>query len=232
MRQNYVKNSAENMKFNSINLDITFKCPNKCPACYRQRDSSLYGKDIDEIDFEKIVKYFEIIRFCGQISDPVMHPKFHLLLEMCVQYKRIVQIHTAVSLRPNYWWEKSFNISTNSDVEWVFGIDGLPKDSHKYRINQDGEKLFQMMLLCSKMGIKTTWQYIVFNYNEDNIYECEQIARDNNITFKIGKSARFKNNQKYHLGGYRPSKIWRSSTGNDIWINESGQEKTSTSIIL
>lgn len=229
MLQVFVKNFVVKMNFNSINLDISYKCPNKCPACYRQRNVEYFGKDMTKSDIEKIAKYFNIIRFCGQISDPIMHSDFHEILEVCLNYNIKVQIHTAVSARPVSWWEKSFKMCIDKDVEWVFGIDGLPKDSHKYRINQDGEKLFEIMKLCSNMNIKTTWQYIVFKYNEINIDECKQLAQENNILFRLGKSARYNRISAYNMKIYKSSKEWESPSKCDTWVNESGEENTSCS---
>ena len=72
----------------------------------------------------------------------------------------------------------------------VYPIDGLPK-SHKYRINQDGQKLFNIMKRCASMGNKVIWQYIVFNYNEDDIDTCRSMAKDINVTFKKLVSSRW-----------------------------------------
>ena len=33
----------------------------------------------------------------------------------------------------------------NPDAQWTFNIDGLPHQSHQYRINQNGNKLFDIM---------------------------------------------------------------------------------------
>ena len=68
----------------------------------------------------------------------------------------------------------------------------MPKDSHIYRKNQDGEKLFDMMLLSKKiLKNKPIWQYIVFSYNEKDIESAKEIAAKENIIFKLVMSKRF-----------------------------------------
>jgi len=34
-----------------------------------------------------------------------------------------------------HWYESAFE--SNPNAEWHFGLDGLPEESHLYRINQD-----------------------------------------------------------------------------------------------
>ena len=114
-------------------------------------------------EFDKISNYFKRVQFCGQISDPIFNPDFIDMLKMCKDKNIDVEVSTAASHQPKEFYEKAF--SANSNAKWVFGLDGFPKDSHKYRINQDGEKLWEMMKLAKSMGIKVAWQYIVFEYN-------------------------------------------------------------------
>ena len=85
----------------------------------------------------------------------------------------------------------------NPNAKWIFGIDGLPKDSHKYRINQDGEHLFNMMKMANDFGLSVIWQCIVFRYNENDIEKCKQLAKENNIKIDINMSGRWRNDDKY-----------------------------------
>ena len=59
----------------------------------------------------------------------------------CYIKKSSVSVHHATAAKPRKWYPKAFQ--ANPNARWWFGIDGLPKESHKYRINQDGEKLFE-----------------------------------------------------------------------------------------
>ena len=174
-----------------IDLDLSNKCTNKCPGCLREKFDRVPGHDLTVSDMEKISDFFQAITFCGQVSDPVLHPKFHELLGICLKKNRKVVVHTAVTVRPKMWWTKSFILSRGKNIEWVFAIDGLPKDSHKYRVNQDGEKLFEIMLKCASFGVPTTWQYIVFNYNQKDLEHCKEIAKKYNIKFMQIDSGRW-----------------------------------------
>lgn len=184
-----------------INLDITHRCPLECPKCvrqiYRNHNIKIPGTDMSMKHFEMFLKYFDKFIFCGQQSDPIFHPKFLHILKRLKEEEKITNVHTAASHKSFEWFETAFKTYTGAG--WTFGIDGLPKDSHKYRINQDGEKLFKVMLMASKIlkPKNTTWQYIVFKYNENNIETCKKIAKENNIKFKLVYSSRFTNEDEY-----------------------------------
>ena len=178
-------------RFPKINLDITHRCTLQCQRCNRAifaaRGLKVPGEDMTMENFKKIIDYFEEVYFCGQISDPIFHPQFIEFLKLLKGRKTVV--HTAASHKKEEWYRKAFE--ANTDAYWTFGIDGLPKDSHKYRKNQDGEHLFKMACMASKMGLLVKWQYLIFSYNENDIEEARKMAKDNNIILELQKSSRF-----------------------------------------
>ena len=104
-------------------------------------------------------------------------------------------------------------MSIGKNVEWIFAIDGLPKDSNKYRINQDGEKLYDIMLRCASFGVNTQWQYIVFNYNEKDVETCKSIAHQHGIKFMQITSGRWGTEV---LKSLQPSKDFSDISGVSI----------------
>ena len=199
------------IKRDSINLDTTHRCSLLCPNCARQWDYVNKGKKVPGVDvpmnsFNKLIKYFNHINFEGQYSDPVHHPKFLEILKMCYDKKISVAVQHASAAKSEKWYIEAFK--TNPRALWRFSIDGLPKDSHKYRINQDGEKLFRVMKEATKiLHKKPMWQYIVFNYNENDIETCKQMARDIGVDFYVMKSGRWRNGLN---DPYLPSAKWRA----------------------
>ena len=185
-----------NRKNKGINIDITHRCALECPRCQRQtafRDKGrkVYGEDISMEDIKKLAAHYKYFDFCGQLSDPVHHPKFIEILEYLKSVNVGVSVHNASSQKPLSWYIKAFQ--ANPNARWIFGIDGLPNESHIYRVNQDGEKLFNIMLEATKY-VKVEWQYIVFNYNQKDIETAKKIALDNNIIFTEMLTGRFTEN--------------------------------------
>tara|TARA_B100001113_G_scaffold148754_1_gene122051 strand:+ start:1074 stop:1715 length:642 start_codon:yes stop_codon:yes gene_type:complete len=194
-----------------LNIDISFRCPLECPRCARQFDfrdkgKSVYGHDISLDDIKKLARHFKFFDFCGQLSDPVHHPKFIEILKHLYDNKVGAVVHNASSAKSKSWYIKAFK--ANPDAKWVFGIDGLPEESCKYRINQDGVKLFNIMLESKNHLLKLPyWQYIIFSYNEHHLEQAKKMAQDNNINFMVVQSSRWKDkddplrpSKKYDLG--------------------------------
>ena len=192
-------------------IDLTHRCSLECPACQRQMYyKGEYGNKVPGIDLplesiEMILNNFQNVSLGGQLSDPIHYPHFIEVLKMCKDRDTGVKIQTASSHKPESFFMKAFE--TYDKADWQFGIDGLPYESHKYRKNQDGEKLFKIMCEGAKiLRRKPIWQYIVFNYNEDHIEQAKQMAKDNNLQFVLMKSSRWLKGFTDHL---MPSKKYR-----------------------
>jgi MoaA/NifB/PqqE/SkfB family radical SAM enzyme len=183
------------MNRRSLNIDISFRCPLECPRCQRQRQwrnngLKVPGRDLTLDEIDKISDYYNDFIFCGQLSDPVHHPKFPEILEMLYKKKTIVEIHNAASQKSKEYYIKCFK--ANPWAQWWFGIDGLPEESNMYRVNQDGQKLFNIMVEAKKYLEQTpVWQYIAFSYNEDHIEQAKKLAKENGVRFMLVQSSRW-----------------------------------------
>jgi MoaA/NifB/PqqE/SkfB family radical SAM enzyme len=182
-------------KRRNVNIDLSFRCPIECPRCrrqyyYKSRGLAVPGKDLTLDDFNKVVKFFDYINFEGQSSDPIHNVNFIKFLEILYCLKKPVEIHTASSAKPLEWYKKAF--LANPNAEWVFSIDGLPEESHIYRVNQDGVKLFNIMVESKKyLKVRPKWQYIVFSYNENHIDQAIDMAANADVDFYILQSSRW-----------------------------------------
>ena len=189
--QFFIRDKGDNP---GLNLDITHRCPLECLRCSRQIDfkrnnKPVWGQDIPLESIKKLADAYKKIHFCGQLSDPVHHPKFIEILEICYRKSARVIVHNASSAKSESWYTKAFK--AHPQATWQFGIDGLPEESHKYRINQDGVKLFNIMLKAKEYGVTPLWQYIIFKYNEEHIEKAKQMAKNNNVHIIFVYSAKW-----------------------------------------
>ena len=194
-----------------INIDISNRCPLECMRCQRQTNFTfhgrkVYGKDATMDEVKKLAAHFTQLNFCGQLSDPVHHPKFIEILDYLYKKDIQVTVHNASSQKPMKWYIKAFQ--ANNKAKWTFGIDGLPEQSHIYRVNQDGKKLYDIMLESKKyLKRRPVWQYLIFKYNEHNIEKAKQMAKEAGVTFMLLQSSRW-NSEDDPL---RPSKKYDMS---------------------
>jgi len=185
----------------NIDIDLSGRCPMLCPMCWRQSDpiAKKQGHDMTVDNFLKVIEFVQLgsvkgfIYFSGALSDPIHHPKFIDFLKICADKNIYCEVQTASSFKSKEWFIEAFK--AHPKARWQFGIDGLPEDSHKYRINQDGQKLFDIMVEATK-HLKTypIWQYIVFKYNQDHVEYCKEWAKDIGCKFKLvlsGKTTDF-----------------------------------------
>lgn len=180
------------MRKKSINLDISNNCSNFCPGCIRQfvyGGKNIPGRDISVLDMKKIADYFDDINFCGQVSDPILHNDLFSLLECCVG--KNVTISTSATPKSKEYYINLFEISSKHNFKWIFGLDGFPKKTNPYRINQDGLLLFDIMKLGVSLGVEVIWSFIYFNFNENEVSDCINLAKKYNIKFSAVKSSRW-----------------------------------------
>ena len=125
----------------NVNVDISHLCDLECPKCqrwtqYRKYKKKVPGKNLPLDDLDKLISHFRNINFCGQYSDPILHPQIHEMLSMCYQ-KTNVMVHTASSVKSIEWYTEAFK--ANPLARWIFSIDGLPDQSSLYRINNNDQ---------------------------------------------------------------------------------------------
>lgn len=178
-------------------IDASNKCSLQCPKCGRQafvsQKKRIPGRKLTVDQFKKLIDYFnEGIEFTGQYSDATMNPHLPEFLTLLNDRDIPSRVCTAASYRSKDWYIDCFRRSPKT--EWVFGVDGLPEESHQYRVGQNGEKLFDIMCTAASMGIRVVWQYIVFRYNELSIQEAMLLAEENNIIFELNLSSRWDHN--------------------------------------
>ncbi len=211
-------NYMEFAKRTSINVDTSFRCRLQCPACARQLNPRIKERleassDIKQEHFNMLLTTFSKLHLCGQISDPIYHPKFlDLLQNKYDNYKStILSIHTNGSGKKIDWWKKAFSM-TDEYTKWVFALDGFTqKISNMYRVGTDAENVKEVMVLGASKNINIEWQYLVFEHNEHEVDDAMQFALNNNITFLLSRPDRF---------GVENRNWLKPSTKND-WVNKS-----------
>lgn len=205
MMDDYEEYMMHQAFYTKCNLDMCSKCVLECPGCMRQdlkAKNKIKNSTAISIDnFRKVANYFSGINMCGQISDPIYHPKFKEILAITNEYpkKRFI-ISTAAHQKNIDWYKDAYSIH-GDNVTWRFGLDNLPGEVPEYRIKQNSKLVFEAMFLGAKLGKKVQWQFIVLDFNQYKIEEARQIAKNIDVELMMVISDRFRNNasspQKY-----------------------------------
>jgi MoaA/NifB/PqqE/SkfB family radical SAM enzyme len=214
-------------QYGNINIDITYRCPLQCHQCMRTA-LTLENDNPRKIKFkEKLTNSFDIplddlrklltfasgrISFCGQLSDPVYHPQFLKILEMCSNEfaNKQIMIHTSAHQRNIEWYKDAFLLS-GDNISWTFGLDGLPDTSHMYRVNQNSQLIFDAIMLGKGMNKSVSWQFIVFKFNEHQIEIARNICKEKGIKFHLIYTDRTSDNVQLASPQFRatgPVKEW------------------------
>ena len=193
------------IKSQNINFEPGITCRLKCAGCNMRSDGMSKKNNPEKfksqawdrrynIPLEKYKVIFEVFKgyeFCGNLSDQIYNPDFIDTLKYMKGRRHSVVFHTNGSGKSKEWWTQVFSLCKDEDWKWTFALDGLPKDSHIYRINQDGEQVWEMMKLGMEMEMNILWQWIVFNYNQYDIDQGKMMAEHYGMRFDYFHSTRW-----------------------------------------
>jgi len=165
----------------SVTLEPTSRCTLACPRCARTDLLEKFGTrglTIADLDPEHVLEFFdrpiEYFYLGGTYGDPIIHPRLADLVISCKAHAPRVVINTSGSGRNSDWWKKFVEVLTPDD-EIEFAIDGIPSNFTQYRVNANWEQIEDAIKQCVGR-VKTTWKYIPFSYNENDVDTAKQIS--------------------------------------------------------
>jgi len=190
-----------------IHLELTTKCQARCPMCPRRLNGGILNPFIKltEIDLETFKRWFDInlirqlnkIFFCGNLGDPIIAKDcleiFAYLRE--INPNMILSMHTNGGARDTKWWKQLAKLN----VHVVFGIDGLSDTHHLYRISTDWNKIISNSKSFIDAGGKAEWHMLVFQHNEHQVSQCEELSKELGFEKFITKHTSRFTNDKFHV---------------------------------
>ena len=198
-----------------IHLEITDKCNASCPMCARNKNGGEVNqwlpltelsiddcKTIFPIDF---IAQLDRMYMCGNYGDPIIAKDTLEVYDYFRTHnpKMTLGMNTNGSARKSDWWSNL--AKTMGKYGYVtFGLDGLSDTHHLYRKDTNFEKIIENAQSFIKAGGRARWDFIVFQHNEHQIEEAEELARKIGFEdFRIKKTGRFFSNTKMEVRGYR-----------------------------
>jgi len=190
------------MNIKGFHVELTNMCTLKCSACARTtfieqwpqhwKNKNLELQTLSEfldIDLENIS-----INLCGNYGDPIYHPQILDFVSFFKQKGAIVSITTNGSYKTEQWWKDLVCLLDSRD-QVMFSVDGTPDNFTKYRKNGDWDSICTGMKVVADSLCHSVWKYIVFNFNENNVSEVEQLSKQIGLNeFRLEYSDRFHDN--------------------------------------
>lgn len=168
--------------FSNFELEITDRCNLACPRCSRTELLEKFPnvKLNHDLDLEAfgtfiapVLDEIKIFEFKGTMGEPIFHPKFLDWVSWAKAAGKRVFIHTNGQAGKSLW--KKLSALLDKDDKVILGIDGMPHDFMKYRVNAKWKNL-EAAIEALKGKTHLVWQFIVFSYNEHEINDAKQLS--------------------------------------------------------
>ena len=178
-----------------IEFELNTICNSFCPICsrYQNHNGELWLnphlKINRQLEFDLIRKVFDTtdrwaedlnINLIGTAGEPALHPEFIDI----VKYLRdkfphaFINIHTNGGCRNPRFWTELGTILDGTSHNVSFSIDGLEDTHGIYRIGVDFHKAVNHLKCFLEGGGKGIWKFIQFDWNQHQVEEARQRAKD------------------------------------------------------
>ena len=129
---------------------------------------------------DRRIKSLDKVFMCGNYGDPAAGAYTGDI------YKWIRQLNPTVTLGMNtngaiqntFWWHEIGRLFNQPRDYVVFSIDGLEDTNGVYRKGVNWTKLMQNAQAFIEAGGSAHWDMLIYQHNEHQVDECEQLARD------------------------------------------------------
>jgi MoaA/NifB/PqqE/SkfB family radical SAM enzyme len=173
----------------TLQIELTNQCNAACPACareidYFQFDSKLHRSEFTLDQFKhyfnkEFLRQLTNIEFAGTFGDPIMAKDVYDIITYIKKSNPIlsISINTNGSIRDTNWWAKLGKLMQFSKDVVVWSIDGLEDTNNIYRINTNWDKIISNAKSFIDAGGHAHWAMLMFDYNEHQVDDCEQYAK-------------------------------------------------------
>jgi hypothetical protein len=187
-----------------LHLETTTVCNAACPQCARE-NPSLYNDSIDRhsLSVKQISTLFPLefysnlskVFACGDFGDPAASQETLPIFEFFRSVNSRIELgmNTNGGIQNTNWWQKLGSLFNQSQDYCVFSIDGLNDTNHLYRRNVKFNKVIENAKAFINAGGNAHWDMLVFEHNEHQIDECQNLAKELGFSwFRAKVSKRFR----------------------------------------
>ena len=171
-----------------LHLESTDVCQAACALCARETDPNFKKDRQHHLSMNQILRVFDQEKIqqldkmfmCGNYGDPAAGKN---TLDIYQEFRRInpdvvLGMNTNGGLQTTFWWYELAKIMDQSQDYVVFSIDGLESTNATYRRNVVWHKVMSNARSFIEAGGSAHWDMLVYQHNQHEVDECEQLARD------------------------------------------------------
>lgn len=171
-----------------LHLEPTDVCQASCPLCAREVDHRFdqlaqHHLTLDMI--HQVLSPDEIGRLdkmfmCGNYGDPAAG---RYTLDLYQHFRKanpkiVLGMNSNGGIQNREWWTRLGSIFQGQRDYVVFSIDGLADTNHIYRRGVDWHKMMNNIAAYINTGAAAHWDMLVYQHNQHQVTECEQLAKD------------------------------------------------------
>lgn len=178
-------------------VDLSTYCNAACPQCHRTDTNGL-----DKVGWLPLIQWtlnqfkkafpreklfhYQRFEFCGTWGDPVMNKDLlDIVKYVTANSSATIQINTNGSIRDEDWWWELGTVGGDRLQVW-FDVDGTTQEMHShYRRKTDLSKIKENIEAYCSTRAKSYAMVIVFEHNQDHLWEIETMLREWGIKEKI-----------------------------------------------
>ena len=170
-----------------VHLEITQKCQAACPMCDRNENGSVDNRHIDNSelslhDCQRIftpafIQQLNTMYMCGNLGDPIVARDTLEVFRYFRQHndKMWLSMNTNAGAKSTDWWRELAGVIGRKGTV-IFSVDGLRDTNHLYRQNVVWNNVERNMRAFIDAGGRARWDYLIFQHNEHQVEEAEELA--------------------------------------------------------
>jgi MoaA/NifB/PqqE/SkfB family radical SAM enzyme len=207
-----------------LHLESTDVCQAECALCAREIDLNFQKDQQHHLDMPAILKVFDSEKIaaldkmfiCGNYGDPAAGKYTQTIF---YEFRRlnpniVLGMNTNGGLQNANWWADLGKLFNRIQDYVVFSIDGLEDTNHIYRRNVSWSKLIENAKAYIAAGGSAHWDMLVYQHNEHQVDQCQQLAYDLGFTWFRAKVSKRKFTEEL-----RPPTNWKFPNVHSTVIN-------------
>ena len=171
----------------TIHLEVTQNCQASCPMCDRNMNGEGINPHInlDELTLEDCKKIFpprfiaqlNTMYMCGNLGDPILARDTFEIFKYFRQNNpnMWLSMNTNAGARDDEWWIELAKVFGKMGAV-IFSVDGLSNTNHIYRQGVVWNNVERAIKSFISAGGRARWDFLVFEHNQHQVEEAEQLA--------------------------------------------------------